>query len=110
MASNGILLDIVIPFWYAYFSFKVNKGFTMDDPDEWISKYDERYHISKYLIGGSQCVSAVFMIIAIHKIAKSVRQDGNLSEDLNQNMLILHQVTFTLYLLATITYYIIYGT
>ena len=49
------------------------------------------------------------MMIAIHRIAKSVRRDGNLAESLNQNMLILHQVTFTLYLLALITYCIVYA-
>ena len=41
----------MVPFWYSYFSYKVDKGYTMDDPETWISKYDERLNISKYLIG-----------------------------------------------------------
>ena len=79
----GIILNTVVPFSYCYFNYKVNVGYTMDDPEAWISKYDERFHISKYLIGVIQCVSAIFMMVAIHKIAKSVRRDGNLAESLN---------------------------
>ena len=105
----GIVVNLACPLWYSYFSFKVAKGYTQDDPEEWIGRYDERFHIGKYLIGIVQSVSATFMMIAIHRIAKSVRRDRNLADDLNQNMLILHQVTFTAYLIATIIQYIVYA-
>ena len=80
---TGIALNLLMPFWFAYFSYKVAKGYTMDDPKAFISKYDERFLISKYMVGIIQSVSAIFMMIAIHKIAKSVRRDDNLAASLN---------------------------
>ena len=80
---TGIILNLLIPFWFAYFSYKVATGYTTEDPKAFISQYDERFHISKYMIGIIQSVSAIFMMIAIHKIAKSVRRDSNLAESLN---------------------------
>ena len=63
--------------------------------------------VTRYSVGLMQLVSGVFIGVAIYKIRAFIA-DGTQSSNLNVLILVLHSITFGLYIVSVVVYYVFY--